>query len=157
MTSLGLITHHSGEFNEYDPVHHRVRCQGHIINLAADAFLSVTDPDNIDADTQHTVEEIGSWRKFGPLGRLHNVAVKIHASPQLYHQFLAISRGKTLPKDNSTRWLSWAKTIARAIELRGPIDQFFDLVMEETSDKLSEEDWVTLKIVSIPFSFIYVC
>lgn len=89
-----------------------------------------------------------SWRKFGPLGRLHNVAVKIHASPQLYYQFLGISRGKTLPRDNSTRWLSWAKTIARAIELRGPIDQFFDLVMEETSDKLSEEDWETLKIVS---------
>ena len=115
----------------------------------------MTDLDNIDLDTQNTVEEIESWQKFGPLGRLHNVAVKIYASPQLYHQFLAISRGKTLPKDNSTRWLSWAKTIARAIELRGPIDQFFDLVMEETSDKLSEEDWETLKIASILFSFIY--
>ena len=84
------------------------------------------------------------------------MAVKIHTSPQLYDQFLAISRGKTLPKDNSTRWLSQAKTIARAIELRGPIDQFFDLVMEETSDKLSEEDWNTLKIVSDLFQFAYI-
>jgi hypothetical protein len=89
-----------------------------------------------------------SWRKFGPLGRLHNLAVKIYVSPQLYHQFLALSRGKTLPKDNSTRWLSWAKIIIRAIKLRGPIDQFFDLVMKETDDKLLEEDWETLKIVS---------
>jgi hypothetical protein len=53
---------------------------------------------------------------------------------------LALSPSKTLSKDNLTRWLSWAKTIARAIELRGLIDQFFDLVMEETSDKLSEKD-----------------
>ena len=42
------------------------------------------------------------------------------------------------------------KTIARALEIRGSIDQFFDLVIEETSDKLSEEDWDTLKIVSDP-------
>jgi hypothetical protein len=53
---------------------------------------------------------------------------------------LALSRGKTLPKDNLTRWLSWAKTIARAIKLRGLINQFFDLVIKETGDKLSEED-----------------
>jgi hypothetical protein len=88
------------------------------------------------------------WRKFGPLSRLHNVAVKIHASPQSYHQFLRISRGKTLPRDNSTRWLSWAKTIARAIELRGSIDQSFELIIEDTSDKLSEQDWEILVIVS---------
>ena len=39
LTYLGLITHQSREVKEYDPVHHQVRCQGHIINLAADAFL----------------------------------------------------------------------------------------------------------------------
>jgi hypothetical protein len=29
--------------------------------------------------------------------------------------------------------------------------------MEETSDKLSDEDWETLKIVSILFILIYIC
>ncbi|CEJ92863.1 Putative Transposase-like protein [[Torrubiella] hemipterigena] len=34
----------------YDPIAHRLRCQGHIINLAAKSFLFVTDKEKIERD-----------------------------------------------------------------------------------------------------------
>jgi hypothetical protein len=41
------------DFNvKYDLKHHRLRCQGHIINLAVKSFLFVTDKQNIDRDKE---------------------------------------------------------------------------------------------------------
>ena len=34
----------------YNPIYYRIRCQGHVINLAVKSFLFVTDKDNIEED-----------------------------------------------------------------------------------------------------------
>ncbi len=94
------------------------------------------------------MEALQKWRKSGPLGRLHILTIRIHSSPQLLQKFKALSGGLTVPRDNSTRWLSWHKTIERGLQLREAIDRFYDLCIEDDPDRLMEEDWKTLKKVS---------
>ena len=95
---------------------------GHIINLTVKAFLNVADHDNLDDTTTVTLEQIEIWRRKGPLGKLHNLAIKLRSSTQIHDKFKAISRGATIPQDNSTRWSSWYKMIERACTLRKSID-----------------------------------
>jgi hypothetical protein len=88
------------------------------------------------------------WRKSGPLGRLHIFTIKIHSSLQLLQKFKAISRRLTIPRDNSTRWLSWYKTIERSLQLREAINRFYNLYIEDDPNRLIESDWETLEKVS---------
>lgn len=106
---------------KYDPVHHRLRCTGHIINLVAQAFLFSTDKDalleenNQDTSYLPTEREMENWRQKGPLGKLHNIVVHIQRSPQRVAAFLKLSSGKRLVRDNKTRWNSWYAMIDCAI------------------------------------------
>lgn len=55
----------------YDAVHHRIRCQGHIINLAVKSLLFVTDQETLLEDEERsiytvTLSEIKQWRDKGP-------------------------------------------------------------------------------------------
>jgi hypothetical protein len=76
----------------------RARCLGHIINLAAKAFLfgkdveafeqvvdSVDDTTSMDSDAMKKAQL--TWRSKGAIGRFHNVAVFIRASPQRREAF----------------------------------------------------------------------
>jgi hypothetical protein len=79
---------------QYDPIHHRLRCQGrHIINLSVKSFLFVTREENIEEDKEVniikvTLEEIEEWRRKGPLGKLHNFVIWLAQSSQRLHDFL---------------------------------------------------------------------
>jgi hypothetical protein len=85
-----------------DPVTSRSRCLGHIINLAAKAFIfgdnvgafeSVVDAVN-DATPQDSPAMRAAqneWRKKGALGKLHNVVVFIRVSPQRREAFKRIT------------------------------------------------------------------
>jgi hypothetical protein len=97
---------------KYDTKHHRIRCQGHILNLSVHSFLFVTDSENLEDDTLGTMEVkeqlklIEEWRKQGPLGMLHNFIVYLQASPQRMQKFLKLSKSHRLARDNKTRWNS---------------------------------------------------
>ena len=70
---------------EYDARHHRIRCQGHIINLVAHSLIFITDSENLEAENDIptiTVAELKEWRKKGPVGKLHNLAVDLARSVQ---------------------------------------------------------------------------
>ena len=66
------------------------------------------------------VEEL--WRKFGCLGRLHNLVRYIRLTPQRREEFATIVVGGDLSafdgleliQNNSTRWSSWFHSITRA-------------------------------------------
>ena len=71
----------------------RGRCLGHIINLAAKAFIFGQDvevfemeakPADNDAPVDLNVLKRAqlAWRKRGPIGKLHNVVIFIRSSPQ---------------------------------------------------------------------------
>lgn len=83
---------------ERDPVTSRSRCLGHIINLAAKAFLFGKNTEAFDAVTDlvndSTPQESdimkkaqAEWRKKGPIGKLHNIVIYIRASAQRREAF----------------------------------------------------------------------
>ncbi|KID81930.1 transposase-like protein [Metarhizium guizhouense ARSEF 977] len=122
--SLGLLR----RFDiQYDPKVHRLRCQGHIINLAAKAFLFVSDKEKIEHDesgNNATLKEIRAWRQKGPP-----------------------CRNRKLARDNDTRWSSWHTMLQTALSLRDAIDGYFNKWMEAdcAGDELSAEDWIILE------------
>jgi hypothetical protein len=138
----------------YDAKQHRLRCMGHIINLSVNSFLFVMATDDIEipqeeATLTETLNEIQNWRRFGPLGMLHNIVVNIQASPQRIQEFCLLSKNRRPARDNKTRWNSWAhmlnvntkSPVCEAIQKylqRHPLDDIAD-------DTLSAEDWETLQ------------
>ncbi|KAM3517051.1 hypothetical protein MY4038_010335 [Beauveria bassiana] len=139
----------------YDPTSHRLRCQGHIINLAAKSFLFVTDKEKIERDDSGlhnvTLKQIEAWRRKGPLGKLHNFVVYIQQSVQRCQKFMAICQNRKLARDNDTRWNSWHSMLRAALHLRDAIENYFKKWGEANcaGDELSAEDWATAeKIMS---------
>ena len=140
---------------KYDTKHHRVRCQGHILNLSVHSFLFVTDSENLEDDTLETGEIkeqlklIEEWRKKGPLGKLHNFIVYLQASPQRMQRFLKLSKGARLARDNKTRWNSWAKALKIALSnpLYDAIKAYFEQFLDEECrlDEFSDDDWELLR------------
>ncbi len=88
----------------YDPRQRRLRCNGHIINLAVQAFLfgkNVNDyelPEGVAASASD--QQIKQWRKLGPLGKLHNSNFHIMASAQRIQRFKKLSDGLMPHRDN---------------------------------------------------------
>ncbi|CEJ82383.1 Putative Transposase-like protein [[Torrubiella] hemipterigena] len=145
--SLGLLR----QFDiRYDPKAHRLRCQGHIINLAVKAFLFVTDNEKLEYKDpnlhQTTLKQIEAWRQKGPLGKIHNFVIYIQRSVQRSQKFLAISHNHRLARDNDTRWSSWYAMLHTALSLRDAIDGYFNKWIEPdcAGDELSSEDWIIL-------------
>jgi len=75
---------------EWDDSLWRLRCIGHIINLAVEAFLfqDLIEKEDLGALDQEEAEgkmvqdsTRTKFRKIGPLGRLHNIVVHIRSSP----------------------------------------------------------------------------
>ncbi|XP_044715950.1 transposase-like protein [Hirsutella rhossiliensis] len=128
--SLGLLRRYD---IRYDPKSHRLRCQGHIINLAAKAFLFVTDNEKLKDDERS-------------LGKLHNFVVFVQSSVQRRQKFLAISHNRKLARDNDTRWSSWYTMLRAALHLRGAVEGYstngWKEIVPETS---SPEEWVILE------------
>ena len=118
----------------------RLRCLGHVINLAAKAFIYGKDFDAFEKDVENVREnsellkELDVWRKRGPVGKLHNVIVFICRSPQRRQKFADTKGFSTDEKtnfdhlnlvgDNATRWNSLFLMIDRALKLKDRIDSF---------------------------------
>ncbi|KAF7444167.1 Dimer-Tnp-hAT domain containing protein [Pyrenophora tritici-repentis] len=76
------------------------------------------------------VEEL--WKKFGCLGRLHNLVRYIRLTPQRRKEFATIIIGGDLSQfdgleliqNNSTRWNSWFYSITRALNVRERLELF---------------------------------
>lgn len=148
MTSLSLDLLRRFDIH-YDPKVHRLRCQGHIINLAARAFLFVNDKETLELDgsgNSASLKDIQAWRERGPLGKLHNFVVFIQRSVQRSRKFLALSGNRKLARDNDTRWSSWYSMLRTALNLREAVDGYFNKWKEAecAGDELSADDWAVL-------------
>ena len=151
-------------FHSYRALHHhRIRCLGHILNLACQAFLFGKDKDAVEIATeearrlveqetqQHSEHEYDQteetqreWRKMGPLGKIHNLAVWLRRSTERYNSFKQMA-GRSLPRDNDTRWNSWYMMLDVAIKLRNPIMVFIDENFDSLEDDhLDRNEWQLL-------------
>ena len=127
----------------------RLRCAGHIITLVARQILFGEDADAFEIEASVAKDELSdflTWRKMGPIGKLHNVVRYIRESDQRKKRFERIqrvgldpvegektSREKTyqLIDDCNTRWNSSHDMICRAIELRNSIDTFLQTELSQ--------------------------
>ena len=142
---------------KYDVKTHRLRCQGHIINLAVNSFLFVTDSDNPESDDETdnnnkykvSLEEIEQWRRKGPLGKMHNFVVFIQASVQREQLFWEYSHRLQLVRDNNTWWNSWYNMLERALDLKDAIIQYSEDYPDDLYklDILTEEEWETIDTI----------
>jgi len=155
---LTLIDLHSKLGVTWDPVFHRLRCNGHIINLSAQAFLfpdlrDINDEAELKAAITGDLEPFNKkqmefWRKKGPLGKIHNIVVYIQISSQRIAAFKGLpnTNGLGLLRDNSTRWNSWCRMLERAFQLRKAIDMYcFTNKPALDNDTLTDEDWDNLE------------
>lgn len=78
---------------DFDPDEHRLRCLGHVINLAvkqlifgkaADAMehIGSSEPDSEYDFDSLPADKLMQWRRRGPIGRLHNLNAAVLNSPQ---------------------------------------------------------------------------
>ena len=152
----------------------RIRCFGHVVNLAAKAFLfgknadvfEVEDALNVALDRQ--MEEMEAWRKHGPVEKLHNLGTWIKRTLQRISLFKQISLHQVEGFQNSvldektkdlgiivdtvTRWNSTLDMIERDIAKREVIEILIAKLDRERDlskrvpleNRLSNDDWLIL-------------
>jgi hypothetical protein len=163
---------HDAGYPSFDPVADRLRCFGHVLNLAVKALLWGNNADAFEVirpelELEDPVEAMIEWRKRGPLGKLHNVVEYIRKTPQRLDRFAEqVKRSypeetvHTLKVGNITRWSSDYEAIKRALRLREAIDEFVHNAIRRNengergqgadalqNDELHPEDWDLLRCV----------
>ncbi|OAQ58218.1 ribonuclease H-like protein [Pochonia chlamydosporia 170] len=149
---------------DWDPEVHRLRCLGHVINLAVQAFLFKDSLDlnqcELYDDSEGHAEiqkQRAKFRLLGPLGKLHNLVVNIRSSSGRTKEFKELA-GRLIPLDNRTRWNSWYQMLQVATEqgIASALDSYTKNHFDDLSaDFLLPEEWVrlrTIKDILQPFS-----
>ena len=102
--NIAAVLHAGGVL--YDAEQNRLRRNGHIINLAVQAFLFGETVDYLEFPENVTVSpsdtHLNTSRKLGPLGKLHNIIIWIAGSPQCIQSYKHRSGGLLGRRDNST-------------------------------------------------------
>ena len=143
---------------EWNPTFRRIRCVGHVINLAVQAFLfhsliemeelASYDEKEAIGEEGNEVEKQNTFRQMGPLGKLHNIVVHIRGSAGRTKEFKDLA-GRMIPLDNRTRWNSWFHMLHVALGLDTSVDSYtkknFDTLKAEY---LSPMDWESLRTTS---------
>lgn len=150
----------------------RLRCLGHILNLACQAMLHGTDAESFEhidvtdidmeaADekarrflnsvkTMSEEELLKQWRRKGFYGKAHNFVVYVNRSPQRIQRFKAKQRELddnapflySLLADGGVRWNSAYAMFERLILLKDAVTLFQS--DEVASGELEHEDLITL-------------
>jgi hypothetical protein len=136
----------------WESSHWRLRCLGHIINLAVQAFLFHNVIGMEEMKLYNESEESGElgdetkqkFRLLGPLGKLHNIIVNIRGSAGCTAEFLELAE-RMIPLDNCTRWNSWYLSLVVADKHASSIDIYTKNHFAELSeDYLTPQDWKRL-------------
>ena len=147
----------------FDVEERRLRCLGHILNLAVKVLLfggnvaalekEMEDFEDEDVDTNDNDSgEARKWRARGVVGKLHNIVIFIRWSPQRRNKFLdeQLSDLKKVQAfmvaaDNDTRWSSTYDMIKSALREKDRIQAFIQGTPELAKDMLTETDWDDLR------------
>jgi hypothetical protein len=86
------------EYN-FNPLHRRLRCSGHKINLVARAMLWGIHEEAFEnelAAVDLEDHDLSIWRKKGLLGKMRNTIIWIRSSPQRNEAFKQLQRDHPL-------------------------------------------------------------
>ena len=125
---------------KWDSQVHKMQCLKYIVNLAVSAFIYSNLYNNKMPAEDASIE----WKRFGALGKLHNIVVYTQHSPQRYEAFKELLDGLRLQRDNKTQWNSWFKSIERTLKLKQALQVYYDEEHKFQTERLSPEDWDTL-------------
>ncbi|KAM4067878.1 ribonuclease H-like protein [Hirsutella rhossiliensis] len=115
---------------KWDPEVHRLRCLGHVINLAVQAFLFQNSIDLKEGEICEDADDLAKFKGSAP-----NFAALDHLGISL---------------DNRTRWNSWYQMlhVATQQETASALDTYTKNHFEDLSaDFLLPEDWARLRII----------
>ena len=137
----------------YHTEQRRLRCNGHVLNLSAQAFLFGKASDDLeylkeelDPIVVPSEVELQTWRKLGPLGKLHNLVVYIGRTPQRKQKFKQLSDGLLPHRDQKTRWNSFYEMIDWSLErIKDAIIQYSAQEKELEDDVLKSSEWEILQ------------
>ena len=130
----------------FNPETSWIRCFAHVINLVVKGFLWGSDWEAFETNTAYNTdiskegEPLQSWRKKGPMGKLHNIGIWILRTPQRRDRFAPKVRlvrgreytGPLIPLvGNVTRWSSDADALKRAFDLRDILEGFIGTAITE--------------------------
>jgi hypothetical protein len=139
----------------------RLRCLGHIINLAVQDFLFLK-ADSVDVVESYEEQEREGrplseqeeddksifFRQFGVLGKLHNIIVHSRASAGRTREFEQTIGRESIPLDNRTRWNSWWNLLDAALKVEAKIDTYVkNHLAELENDLLLAQDWIQLRTI----------
>lgn len=130
---------------------YQIRCVCHILHLAAGDMASKKHVD-FEFETAKSADVQSSDPLYGfeaneALEHLFNFVKKVHVSTQLHDEFKTLSGGLTIPQANTTRWISWYRSIQRATELKLKIEHFQDIHEFEAKATITPDDWLQLEKV----------
>jgi hypothetical protein len=156
-----LCTAISEELTSWSPSERRLRCVGHIINLAVQSFLFARNQDavklaiadaeqsQVDIDTQllqpfNNNDKEAGWIQTAALQKLLQFVNIIRRSDRLFNAFKSIA-GKTIRAPNDTRWNSYLFTFEDALELKGSYTTFILEQPALVECELSAADWLVVE------------
>lgn len=150
-TAVRAILTAEGRLNEYN--YRRLRCLGHIINLAARAFLFGNEAKAFESSDYEELEVAYKlWKQTGPVGQIHYISVFIRSSDQRRQAFIRFQDDDTLLQplnNNKTRWNSTFTMIQRALLLRQAIDLFIQTYIKkrelDESAVINDSTWALLE------------
>ena len=90
--------------------------------------------------------ELLKWRRLGPLGKAHNIALHTRKTPARIKQFRELSGGILLKRDNATRWNSWNNLLETLLrpDVRHAIEIYIDENPLLEDDRLERGEWKLL-------------
>lgn len=155
----------------FDPIKRRLRYAGHMINLAAEAFLFGSHPADLNKQLREEGSDIAKlrlWREREPVRKLHHTVIHITRSTRwkkIFNkcqkqnlEFSDNDRIYSLIQDGGVRWNSTYMMIDRAIKLQESLEDYKDKVLRSNDpaddevklDQITPDDWEMLtKIKSI--------
>lgn len=146
----------------WEPTKQRIRCHGHVINLAVQAFLFMDSKEaaraaleQIECDdetafgtdfaTRVKTQRALGWRRLGPLGKVHNISVHMRESDYRWTQFKKRT-GRSLGLDNDTRWNSWYLLLDVSLNLQEHVEWYQRKFYEDLRDDyLTPNEWGILR------------
>jgi hypothetical protein len=161
-----ISRHLSNEEIEWNPSFRRIRCLGHIINLAVQAFLfqgidigKEEEEDREEGEDETTEEKEkkrqARFRKMGSLGKLHNIVVHIRSPSSGHAKEFKKLAGRMISLDNRTRWNSWYNMLVIADKTAAAVDSYTKNYLPKLQqDYLSPADWVELRKI---LDFLHPC
>jgi hypothetical protein len=126
-----------------DAEEHRLRCVGHVINLAVkDFWFGDVDHALLQRTVIFTHDTMAEWRKMGPWGKAHNITVYVLGSPQWRQEFKQLGGTTILHRDNAAWWNTGYTMIQSIIRNRDAVEVVCPRHSEYLdSDRLSDDDW----------------